>query len=75
MEDVISGGVVAGFKDEYLIADVTVLPGSSGGPLITEDGKVAGVNSLKVSQVIGGEGFGVSISINTVLTEFGKYLV
>ena len=74
MKDVITSGVVAGLKDNYVITDAKMLPGSSGGPLLSEDGKVIGVSSKRVSQVIGGEGFGVAISINTALSEFNQYI-
>jgi len=74
IKDVMTAGVIAGFKDEYVITDATVLPGSSGGPLVTDAGKVAGINSIRVSQVLGGEGFGGAISIDTAFTEFGKYI-
>lgn len=70
MKDVITSGVVAGVKDNNVITDATVLPGSSGGPLITADGKVIGITSQRVSQVIGGEGLGVAISIDTAMSEF-----
>jgi S1-C subfamily serine protease len=74
IKDVMTAGVVAGFKDEYVISDATILPGSSGGPLVTDAGEVAGINSIRVSQVVGGEGFGVAICIDTAFTEFSKYI-
>jgi len=74
IKDIITSGVVAGFKDEYVITDATVLPGNSGGPLLTDAGKVAGIISIRVSQVVGGEGFGVAISIDTAYTEFSEYI-
>ena len=74
IKDVITSGIVAGLKDNFVIIDATVLPGSSGGPLLTEDGKVVGVNSIRVSQVAGGEGLGVAISIDTALSDFRKFL-
>jgi S1-C subfamily serine protease len=70
MKDVITSGVVAGIKDNNVITDATVLPGSSGGPLLTADGKVIGVTSQRVSQIIGGEGLGVAISIESAMSEF-----
>jgi serine protease Do len=74
MKDVITSGIVAGFKDEYVITDAKLLPGSSGGPLLTENGKAIGINSMKISEIIGGEGYGVAIAIDTALSEYGKYL-
>lgn len=74
MKDVMSSGVVAGLKEEYVLTDATVLPGSSGGPLITLDGKVVGITSIRVSQVIGGEGFGAAIIIESAMSEFSKFI-
>jgi S1-C subfamily serine protease len=74
IKDVMTAGVVAGLKDEYVITDATILPGSSGGPLVTEDGKVVGITSSRVSQVVGGEGFGVAIVIQSAFTDFSKYI-
>lgn len=74
IKDVMTTGVVAGLKDEYVITDATILPGSSGGPLVTDDGKVVGITSLRVSQVVGGEGLGVAIVIHSAFTDFSKYI-
>ena len=70
MKDVITSGIVAGIKDDYVITDATVLPGSSGGPLLTAYGKVIGITSQRVSQTIGGEGLGVAVSIDSAMSEF-----
>lgn len=74
MKDVITSGVIAGIKEGNVITDATILPGSSGGPLLTADGEVIGINSLRVSQVIGGEGFGVAISIESALSDFKQQI-
>ena len=74
IHDVMTTGIVSGIKDDYIISDTTVLPGNSGGPLITEDGKVVGINSLRVSEVVGGEGLTVSIFIELAYEEFGRYI-
>ena len=57
-----------------MITDTQILPGNSGGPLITETGKVVAVNTLKVSQQKGSEGFGHSIPIEVVTKEFKQWL-
>jgi len=79
IKDIMTAGVVAGLKDEYVVTDATVLPGSSGGPLVTGDGKVVGITSLKVYEVVGGEavggeGFGVAIVIQSAFTDFSEYI-
>ncbi|MGC4119499.1 MAG: S1C family serine protease [Myxococcales bacterium] len=45
----------------YLQFDGTVNPGNSGGPLVTDDGKVVGVVSMKI---LGGEGMGLALPAN-----------
>ena len=47
--------------------DASINPGNSGGPLITSDGKVVGINTLKASE---GEGLGFAVPI-----EIGKVVV
>ena len=74
MKHVMTAGVVSQLRQEYVVTDAKILPGNSGGPLVTGEGEVAGVNSQRRSQVVGGEGFGVAISMNIVFTEFGRYI-
>jgi S1-C subfamily serine protease len=68
-----------GFTIEKVIqTDAAVNPGNSGGPLISLEGKVIGVNTAIISTSGGSEGIGFSIPINTVrriyteLIESGK---
>ena len=49
-----------------------IYPGNSGGPLVTEDGKVLGVNTMKlITEKF--EGLGFAITISHVLTEFEDF--
>lgn len=41
----LSTGKAIGYHDNGLVADIKIAPGSSGGPLVNEDGKIIGVTS------------------------------
>ncbi|MCP5419166.1 MAG: trypsin-like peptidase domain-containing protein [Gammaproteobacteria bacterium] len=73
IHDSISAGVVSGFEDYYVRTDAKIYPGNSGGPLILEDGRVIGINTMKrISQKF--EGIGYAIDIDTALANFASYL-
>jgi serine protease Do len=50
--------------DNFIQTDASINPGNSGGPLVDEDGKVIGVNSVIFSQSGGNIGIGFAIPIN-----------
>jgi serine protease Do len=50
--------------DDLIQTDAAINPGNSGGPLVDMNGKVIGINSIKIAQV-GVEGMGYAISVNT----------
>ncbi len=56
----------AGPYDDFLQIDAPINPGNSGGPLITQDGRVVGVNSAIISPGGGSVGIGFAIPSNTV---------
>ena len=72
LKDSVTSGVVSRIHDDYVATDTKILPGNSGGPLLTDDGLVVGINTLRVSQSLGTEGFGLAIPINIVNEEFRK---
>jgi serine protease Do len=53
----------------YIQTDAPISPGNSGGPLVDIDGRVVGINTLKVSQA-GGEGLGFAAPSNIVKNVF-----
>jgi S1-C subfamily serine protease len=55
-------GPEIGSQGELILTDATVNDGSSGGPIVTEDGKVAAITTLKG----GGEGQGYGIQADVV---------
>lgn len=73
----VSQGIVSGLNRtlsdngvSYIQTDATINPGNSGGPLVTSDGTVIGVNSMKISdQSVDNMGFAISPeTINDFLT-------
>lgn len=75
----VTRGIMSGKREldghKYLQTDVSINPGNSGGPLITNDGKVVGVATLKI-KAAGVEGIGFGVPISTALEmlniEFSK---
>jgi len=57
----------------YIQTNAQISPGNSGGPLITEDGQVVGINTLK-HIAMDTEGIAFAITINTAFDEFKRSL-
>jgi serine protease Do len=71
--DSVSSGVLSGYDNDYIRTDAKIYPGNSGGPLITADGKVIGINTLKlITRKF--EGMGFAIPVRNAFQEFNKYL-
>ena len=71
--DSVSSGVISGYDNDYIRTDAKIYFGNSGGPLITADGKVIGINTLKlITQKF--EGMGFAIPVRRAFQEFNKYL-
>ena len=66
----VTSGVFSGERadgdDRYLQTDAPINPGNSGGPLITEDGRVVGINTMVLR---GTQGIGFAIPIEAVYAE------
>ena len=67
----VTTGVVSGFPNldgrSYVQTDAPINPGNSGGPLINEQGRVIGINSMVMRGV---NGIGFAIPIATAYAEF-----
>ena len=63
----VTEGIVSAFRTsggiKYIQTDVPINPGNSGGPLVNKEGKIVGINNMKVR---GFEGLGFAIEANTV---------
>jgi len=67
----VTSGIFSGARTDgqqtYLQTDAPINPGNSGGPLVTEEGKVVGVNTLVMRGV---QGIGFAIPIEAIYEEF-----
>jgi len=69
----VTSGILSSRRDGYLQTNAEIYPGNSGGPLVTEQGRVIGVNTMK-KITVKFEGLGFAIPIEAVLSEFADYL-
>ncbi len=69
----ITSGVVSNSRGDFIQTNAEIYPGNSGGPLVTEDGLVVGVNTMKkITEKF--EGLGFAIKFSLVQSEFSNYL-
>jgi len=73
IRDSVSNGVVSGLGGGFIRTDAKIYPGNSGGPLVLENGRVVGINTM-VQVTHKFEGLGYAIKIDTALQEFASYL-
>ena len=72
LKNSVTSGVISNFRGEYIQTSSEIYPGNSGGPLVTADGRVVGVNTMKlITEKF--EGIGFAIHINRVLSEFSDF--
>ena len=75
LSDQLTKGTITNVSSNGIATDAQILPGNSGGPLITGDGRVVGVNTVKVAKESAlNTGFGIAIPIHKVKQNFGSYL-
>ena len=71
----VTSGVISGYREydgnPLIQTDAPINPGNSGGPLIDEDGRVIGVNTMIIRDT---EGIGFAIPMKSVFEEFGNYI-
>ncbi len=58
------------YMSDLIQTDATINPGNSGGPLITPNGEVVGINTVKITSA---EGIGFAIPINVVKNIIESY--
>lgn len=67
----VSSGVFSGYRDvgsgRIIQTDTPINPGNSGGPLLLEDGRVVGINTMIAA---GADGIGFAIPVSRVLAEW-----
>lgn len=70
----VTSGVISGYREyngtPLIQTDAPINPGNSGGPLIDEQGKALGVNTMIIRDT---EGIGFAIPMRSVFEEFGNY--
>lgn len=68
----VTSGIVSGYREygdiRYIQTDAPINSGNSGGPLIDEQGRVIGVNTMVLKDT---EGIGFAIPIELAIKEFG----
>jgi S1-C subfamily serine protease len=73
LDQSVTSGVFSAHRGDTLQISAPINPGNSGGPTITEEGKVIGINTFKITGV-GIEGIGFAIPIDIAIDEFSSYL-
>lgn len=73
LRNTVTSGVLSALRGGFVQSSADINPGNSGGPLVTEEGKVIGVNTKKMIAP-GAEGLGFALDIQYVFDEFGTFL-
>lgn len=73
LNNTVTSGVISNTRGDFIQTNAEIYPGNSGGPLVTEDGRVVGVNTMKkITEKF--EGLGFALKFSRVQTEFSNYL-
>lgn len=67
----IEEGELESYMEDLIQTDATINPGNSGGPLINSEGKMIGINSIKITTA---EGIGFAMPINIVKPIITKFI-
>lgn len=73
LRDSVSSGIISGFESSFIQTDAKIYPGNSGGPLVTQSGRVIGINTFK-KLTRRFEGIGFAIPIDVAIEEFRRHL-
>lgn len=72
LANTVTSGVISNSRGDYVQTNAEIYPGNSGGPLVSEDGMVIGVNTMKrITEKF--EGLGFAIKFSRVEAEFGTF--
>jgi serine protease Do len=69
----VTSGIFSGFQQGFVQTNAQIYPGNSGGPLVTTEGHVLGINTFK-TLTHKFEGLGFAIPIETALAAFSIHL-
>ena len=73
LRDSMSRGIFSGLENNFIKTDAKIYPGNSGGPLVTQTGKVVGINTFK-KLTRNFEGLGFAIPIDVAIDEFQAHI-
>ena len=73
--DFVTKGIVTRQEENRIITDTEILPGNSGGPLVTPQGQVIGINTAvyRANGTLGSEVFGFAIPVDIARKEFNSH--
>ncbi len=73
LQNSVTSGVFSGFEGGFIQTDAQIYPGNSGGPLVTAEGHVLGINTFKrLTRKF--EGLGFAIPIHVAIEAFAPHL-